>query len=170
MFVCAVSSTSWVSEGWQPALRRASSDEQSFKKQQVQETRFQEPGSRSGRTAGKQFCCARRRSPKKYRSPSRKGGISPASRAVEGRAGLKLSSRAGNGPPTFGSESAVTNPGRSESEIRAKDSQACAADPAGRETRTLQPGLSPMRGSIATLFVSSSHPSSDSAPVTPVRQ
>jgi hypothetical protein len=27
--------------------------------------------------------------PKKYRSPSRKGGISPASRAPEGRAGLK---------------------------------------------------------------------------------
>jgi hypothetical protein len=161
MFVCAASST----ELGEPASRR-----KSLKKQQVLEpdsgTKLQEPG----RTAGKQFCCARRRSPKKYRSPSRKGGISPASRAVEGRAGLKLSSRAGNGPPTFGSESAVTNPGRSESEISAKDSQACAADPAGRETRTLRPRLSPMRGSIATLFVSSSHPSSDSAPVTPVRQ
>jgi hypothetical protein len=166
MFVCAASLTSWASESWVSRLQ----DEPVRTNKALRNNRFKKPGSGiSGRTAGEQFCCARRRSPKKYRSPSRKGGISPASRAVEGRAGLKLSSRAGNGPPTFGSESAVTNPGRSESEIRAKDSQACAADPAGRETRTLRPRLSPMRGSIATLFVSSSHTSSDSAPVTPVR-
>ncbi len=161
MFVCAASSTSWVSRLQDEPVRTDKALRSNRFKSQVQDQE---------ETAEKQFCCARRRSPKKYRSPSRKGGISPASRAVEGRAGLKLSSRAGNGPPTFGSESAVTNPGRSESEISAKDSRACAADPAGRETRTLRPRLSPVRGSIATLFVSSSHSSSDSAPVTPVRQ
>ncbi len=53
--------------------------------------------------------------PQKYRSPSRKGGISPASQAVEGRAGLKLSSQPGRErpPDPIGSESAVTNPGES---------------------------------------------------------
>src|ERR1044071_5567572 len=56
--------------------------------------------------------------PQKYRSPSRKGGISPASRGVKGRAGLKLSSQPGRErpPDPDGSESAVTNPGNSKSD------------------------------------------------------
>jgi hypothetical protein len=41
------------------------------------------------KTVSEQLLCLSAQ-PQKYRSPSRKGGISPASRAVEGWAGLKL--------------------------------------------------------------------------------
>jgi hypothetical protein len=54
----------------------------------------------------------RRRSPKKYRSPSRKEGISPAEVSERpGRIESFEGSRAGNGPPTEYRSESGHNPG-----------------------------------------------------------
>ena len=105
--------------------------------------------------------------PQKYRSPSRKGGISPASRAVESRAGLKLRQSAGQGTaprPESGLRVRSQTPAEVKA-ISAKESQACATDSA--QSKALWPSLSPFRGSIATLNPPATFP--DSTPVKPAR-